>query len=261
VETAEDPGQAPRSVGTLDDSTSPRQRSRLIVPALVATVILLLAGVLILTIGRHRSPAIAELRTTGIPSSVSTALANQMLLSPVPPKRAPGFTLVDQNGRSISLSSFRGRVVVLEFMDPHCTDFCPIVSEEFLKADRDLGAEASQVVFVAVNVNQYHAGVADMMAFSKEEGLTGLPSWHFLTGPVPRLRKVWQDYGVEVQAPSPNADIIHTSIVYFIDKKGVERYIGSPMDDHTAKGTAYLPANQLEAWGQGIALVAEDLAP
>jgi cytochrome oxidase Cu insertion factor (SCO1/SenC/PrrC family) len=64
-----------------------------------------------------------------------------------------------------------------------------------------------------------------------------------------------------VQAPSPNADIIHTSIVYFIDKKGVERYIGSPMDDHTAKGTAYLPANQLEAWGQGIALVAEDLAP
>jgi cytochrome oxidase Cu insertion factor (SCO1/SenC/PrrC family) len=111
-----------------------------------------------------------------------------------------------------------------------------------------------------VNVNQYHARVAAMMTFSNEEGLVSLPSWHFLTGPVPQLRTVWQDYGVEVQAPSPNADIIHTSIVYFIDKNGVERYIGSPMDDHTAKGTAYLPANQLEPWVQGIALVAAYLA-
>ena len=61
-------------------------------------------------------------------------------------------------------------------------------------------------------------------------------------------------------APRPNADIIHTSIVYFIDRKGVERYVGSPMDDHTSSGTAYLPANQLSAWGVGIALVAKDLA-
>jgi hypothetical protein len=27
------------------------------------------------------------------------------------------------------------------------------------------------------------------------------------------------------------------------------------MADHTAKGTAYLPANDLTAWGRGIALI------
>jgi len=32
------------------------------------------------------------------------------------------------------------------------------------------------------------------------------------------------------------------------------------MDDHTASGTAYLPADQLASWEHGIALVARQLA-
>lgn len=33
---------------------------------------------------------------------------------------APGFTLTDSNGRSVSLSDFRGRTVVLEWNNPEC---------------------------------------------------------------------------------------------------------------------------------------------
>jgi len=57
-----------------------------------------------------------------------------MQLSPVPVARAPGFLLTDQAGHAVSLTSLRGRVVVLEFMDPHCTCICPIVSQEFISA-------------------------------------------------------------------------------------------------------------------------------
>jgi cytochrome oxidase Cu insertion factor (SCO1/SenC/PrrC family) len=76
---------------------------------------------------------------------------------------------------------------------------------------------------------------------------------------VPLLEAAWQDYGVQVEAPNPKADIIHTSVVFFIDPNGHERYIATPMDDHTKAGTAYLPANQLASWGQGIALIARGL--
>ena len=48
---------------------------------------------------------------------------------------------------------YRGKVVVLEFMDPHCTDIYPIVSQEFIDAYHDLGRAAGDVVFAAVNVN------------------------------------------------------------------------------------------------------------
>ena len=207
----------------------------------------------------HREQSNQLPRITGIPASVSTSLAELMALSPVPKILAPNFTLVDQNGRTLSLNSFRGRVVVLEFMDTHCTDICPIVSQEFLDAYRQLGVVARHVVFAAVNVNKYHALVADVAAFSREHQLDSIPSWHFFTGPVATLGSVWQKYNILVQAPSPNADIIHSSFVFFIDPKGEERYVANPMDYHRSSGAAYLPAGQLTSWGQGIALVARSL--
>lgn len=205
-------------------------------------------------------PPNSLVRPSGIPATVSTPLATLMALSPVPGKLAPNFTLTDQRGRTLSLASLRGKVVVLEFMDPHCVDICPLVSQEFVNAYHDLGSAASKVVFAAINVNQYHASVSAMLAFSSDHGLTTIPSWHFFTGPTARLRSAWSEYGVEVLAPNPNADIVHSSIVYFIDPTGRERYVAAPMADHTAAGTAYLPASQLVQWGQGIDLVARQLA-
>ena len=196
------------------------------------------------------------MRPTGIPASVSTRLAGLMQLSPVRSSAAPGFTLTDQSGHPVSLASFRGKTVVLTFMDSHCTDICPLVSREFIDANRDLGPAARHVVFIAVNVNPYHRRVADMASYSSEQRLDSIPSWYFVTGSLPSLRRVWSGYQIYVRAPSRNADVIHNSLIYFIDPQGRERYVAAPMVDHTAMGTAYLPASQLASWGRGIALVA-----
>jgi len=201
----------------------------------------------------------AGLRPSGIPGNISTSTANLMQLSPIPGVRAPGFRFTDQHGHPMTLASLRGKVVVLEFMDPHCTDICPIVSQEFVDAYHQLGAQASKVVFAAINVNQYHATVGDMAAYSAAHRLNAIPGWHFFTGPVPALRAAWRAYNVEVEAPSPNADIIHSSVVYFIDAKGAERFIASPMVNHTANGTAYLPLAQISDWASGIARLAGDM--
>ncbi|HEV2373984.1 MAG TPA: SCO family protein [Streptosporangiaceae bacterium] len=202
----------------------------------------------------------SALRPSGIPAGIPTSLANLMELSPVPASAAPEFTLTDQAGHTMSMAGLRGRVVVLEFMDPHCTDICPIVSQEFMSAYRDLGSLASRVVFAAVNVNQYHLRVADVAAFSREQRLDTIPSWHFFTGTYPALRAVWRAYGVAVHAPSRNADVIHSSLVFFIDPQGRERFLATPMVDHTMGGASFLPAGQLTSWGRGIALVARQLA-
>jgi cytochrome oxidase Cu insertion factor (SCO1/SenC/PrrC family) len=229
-----------------------------IVAAVVAVVVLVAgAGYAVIRVRQHQEAA--GLRASGIPGSVSTSLSDLMQLSPVPVRGAPGFTLTDQGGHTVSLADLRGRVVVLEFMDPHCTDICPIVSQEFIDAYRDLGTKAAQVVFVAVNVNRYHLRVADVAAFSSEQRLTQVPSWHFLTGSYPSLAAVWQDYEITVDAPGPDADVIHSSQMYFIDPQGRERFEADPMVDHTGSGSSYLPAGQLASWGQGIALVARQL--
>lgn len=199
------------------------------------------------------------MRPAMIPANVSTSLAELMQLSPVPNATAPGFTLTDQSGAAVSLASFRGKTVVLTFMDPHCTDVCPIVSREFIDARHDLGTAAGQVVFVAVNVNPYHRQISDVAAFSRDQQLSSLRSWYFLTGSVKSMHAVWDSYQIEVRAPNPNADVQHTSVIYFIDPQGRERYVVAPMDYHTKQGAAYLPAGQSKAWSRGIALVARDI--
>jgi cytochrome oxidase Cu insertion factor (SCO1/SenC/PrrC family) len=208
-----------------------------------------------------RSPAPEQgLQPSGIPPSIPARLASLMALSPVPQARAPGFTLTDHRGRTLALEAFRGKVVVLQFVDPHCTDLCPIVSAEYLRAYRELGPLAGKVVFAAVNVNQYHAKVGDVAAYSREQQLAAIPGWHFFTGPPRALQAVWRDYNITVQAPSPDADIVHTSAVYFLDPQGRHRYLAAPMVKHTKSGKAYLPPAQIAAWGHGIALLARHLA-
>jgi protein SCO1/2 len=206
-----------------------------------------------------QSPSASTPRVTGIPDGVPTSISTLMGLSPVPVTVAPDFSLRDQHGKAFSLSAFKGHPVVLEFMDPNCVDICPIVSQEFVDAYRDLGPAGGGVVFLGVNVNPFHTDVASMAAYSDAHGLNKLASWHFLTGPVSALQSVWQHYNIAVSAPSATADVTHTSVVYFIDAAGQARYVAFPMSDHAADGTSYLPAGPTASWGRGIALVAASL--
>jgi AhpC/TSA family len=123
--------------------------NRLVRLAVVAAGLVVAAAVAIVVIALrpHQSQPTAP-RVSGIPASVPTSLGNLMSLTPVPGQAAPAFTLTDQAGRTLSLASLKGRVVVLEFMDPHCTDICPIVSKEFIDAYHDLGSAASHMVFL-----------------------------------------------------------------------------------------------------------------
>jgi cytochrome oxidase Cu insertion factor (SCO1/SenC/PrrC family) len=257
------PGAQPPRSRPWASGRAPRLRLRR--STVLLTVGALLAGVAFATVfafavtrlnGRNQPP-----RPSGIPASVSTSLAGLMQLSPVPHVTAPGFTLTDQAGRPISLASLRGRTVVLTFMDSHCTDICPLVSKEFIDASKDLGSAARRVVFIAVNVNPYHRRVSDVASFSRAQRLDSIGSWHFVTGSLASLRAVWKNYGIFVQAPNRTAEVIHTSLIYFIAPNGHERYVTSPMVDHTMKHVAFLPAGQLADWGRGIALVARAITP
>ena len=227
------------------------------------TAAVVAAGVLAVLGARYWNDrhSLDSIRPQGIPANVTTQVANMMGLDALgsrPP--APGFTLTDQEGRTVSLRSFRGHPVVLNFMDPHCTDICPIVSQELVDAQHELAAVRPDTVFLAVNVNKYHGRVADVAAFSRVHQLDSIPTWHFLTGPLPVLRRIWSDYGVSVDARGPNADVVHSSLTYFIGPTGKERFLASPWVDHTQAGSAYLPTGTVASWGRGIADVAADLA-
>jgi cytochrome oxidase Cu insertion factor (SCO1/SenC/PrrC family) len=140
-------------------------------------------------------------------------------------KPAPLFSLVDQAGRRVSLSTLRGKVVALTFLDDTCTTDCPVIAQEFRLADGYLGAQAKQVDMVAVNVNPRYLATDFLVAFDHQEGLQRLPNWTYLTGTLAQLRRVWAEYGEQVLYLPAGAMVGHDEFAYVIDKRGDTRYV------------------------------------
>ena len=133
---------------------------------------------------------------------------------------AKGFQLTDQHGRTVSLASLRGKVVLLTFLDPVCTSDCPLIAQEFRDAGQLLGASARHVELVAVVANPVYHQVAYTQAFDRQENLTQVPNWLYLTGSVPQLRQVWTDYGISAEILPAGGMIGHSELAYVINQSG-----------------------------------------
>ena len=133
---------------------------------------------------------------------------------------APGFALTDQHGRHVSLASLRGKVVLLTFLDPVCTTDCPLVAQEFRQAGVLLGADDSKVELVAVNLNPLYASIAYTQAFDREQQLSGVRDWLYLTGSPAQLRPVWRQYGVASQTLPAGSMLLHSDTAFVIGPSG-----------------------------------------
>jgi protein SCO1/2 len=159
---------------------------------------------------------------------------------------AEDFRLRDQTGAAISLADYKGKVVVLTFLDDQCQDICPLTAAQLRSAYQSLGSDAASVGFIGINVNEKANQAADVMAATKEWRLDDIPSWHFLTGQAGELEPIWQAYGIEVQ-PQDQGELLHTMGIYLIDQAGRKRrYISNP-DEGTATPQWTVPVSELVA--------------
>lgn len=144
----------------------------------------------------------------------------------IPSRAAPGFALTDQNDKPVSLAEMHGKLTLLTFLDPVCSDDCPVIANQLAEADRELGPLARRVEIVAVDSNPVFHHVSDVAAFTSSHGLSGLRNWHFVTGPVPTLQNLAAAYGIGVQVPTVGM-IEHGEGIFFVGPTGREEaYLG-----------------------------------
>jgi len=129
---------------------------------------------------------------------------------------APAVTLVNQFGQPMSLSQFRGRVVMLSFEDSECTTVCPLTTQSMVLAKELLGKAGNSVQLLGVDANPDATKVADVMDYSRVHGM--INQWDFLTGSLAQLKSVWKAYNIDVQIESGQID--HTPALYVIDQQG-----------------------------------------
>ncbi len=193
-----------------------RTASTLSVLALVAVALALLAGVVVLLLpGTPNSP-------TGVTSQSATSSKLQLSGAPFPGDiTAPSFTLTDQYGDRVSLSQYRGRVVVLTFLYSTCGDTCVVFGQQIRGALNELEEEHVRLPAVLiVSADPAADTPANVRRFLAEVSLTGRVQ--YLTGTPAQLRAVWRAY--EIKPASAGATLFDEyAPVLLIDPLGRKR--------------------------------------
>jgi protein SCO1/2 len=146
---------------------------------------------------------------------------------PARTRPAPDFRLVDQDGRRISISRFRGRrPVLVTFIDPLCRTYCPLEARRLNGVIRRFPA-ATRPAVVAVSVNVAGNGRANLRTVGEKWDL--VPQWRWAIGSEAQLAQVWKDYHVGVLVQTKRIagvtvrDVVHTEAAYLVDADGYER--------------------------------------
>jgi cytochrome oxidase Cu insertion factor (SCO1/SenC/PrrC family) len=141
---------------------------------------------------------------------------------------APGFRLADERGRPVSLAAFRGRPVIVTFIDPLCRDYCPTEAQHLNDVVRAFPA-AQKPAIVAVSVNV--AGNARTNLLEDRHKWSLVPEWRWAVGDAAALAPVWRRYGIEVITSTRKVAgvelrrVVHTEAAYVVDRRGDERAI------------------------------------
>lgn len=135
-----------------------------------------------------------------------------------PPGMAPELSLQSSNGGTLSLASYRGKVVLLGFGFTSCPKVCPTTLAVLAQAKKRLGAQGKQVQVVYVTVDPERDDAGRMHAY-----LRGFdPSFVGGVGSPAQLAAVRRKYGVmaERKPVGDSYSVGHSSSVYLIDRKG-----------------------------------------
>lgn len=127
--------------------------------------------------------------------------------------------LVDQSGRHFSFASLRGTPLVVTFVAAHCTDACPLVNAQFAQAAQRFAHDRTGVRLLTITLDPEHDPPAVMRDLAKRFDADAR-HWVFATGAVRDVHRVMSAFGVVAeQGPHGYAEM-HSTFVYFIDKRG-----------------------------------------
>jgi protein SCO1/2 len=154
------------------------------------------------------------------------------------PFPAADFTLTDQDGQPLTLSSLRGKVVLLDFIFTTCPGPCPILSLKFSRLQQRLGERLGKDVMllsVTIDPRRDTPEVLKEYAGRYQANLSG---WKFLTGTTRDIIMVAAAYGADYQAGAEGI-IDHRLLTCVIDRDGtvVKEFAGvnHTVDDFVAE--------------------------
>jgi protein SCO1/2 len=149
---------------------------------------------------------------------------------PTPGDAVPDFTFLNQSGKRIHLSQYRGDVLLITFIYTRCplSDYCPRMSRNFAQVDKALGADPAQYSrthLLSVSFDpEYDTpqvlrsyGGAYTGKFTQED----FAHWDFAApSPASELQSVEQWFGVGVTPGDSPGQLTHSLCTVVVGRDG-----------------------------------------
>jgi protein SCO1/2 len=161
--------------------------------------------------------------------------------APSPSAIGGSFSLVGQDGQTVTDAEFKGEPKLVFFGYTHCPDVCPTTLYQMTQVFQKLGADKKIAgIFITVDPERDTPAVMKDYMSNFDPRVVGLSGTRAEIDPV---LKEYHVYSRKVPASDSDYSVDHSSIVYLMDKQG--RFVNpfnldQPVDDSAQQLKAYL---------------------
>jgi protein SCO1 len=135
----------------------------------------------------------------------------------------PDITLTNQNSRTISLSSLRGKPVLVGFVHTMCKGVCQMMTANMRSVASALPpAKATDVTMLLITTDPADDQPAQLLLYAKNQDLAGR-SWVLVTGPKDRIARVMRLYGVKHE--ETDDAMMHVMKLFLLTPRGTLAHV------------------------------------
>lgn len=168
-----------------------------------------------------------EVVVTEAPAIAGEAAAKGSAADPAPGTNVPDVALLDQDGRKVKPSDFRGKFLLLTFIYTRCPlpDYCPRMGEYFLAVLKDVESDpalAGRVHLMSVSFDPEFDTPRVLRDYGRgwlgSRGDPGFQSWSFASGDSKDVKEFSQFFGLSYWRETNQ--IVHSLRTALVDQDG-----------------------------------------
>ncbi len=181
-----------------------------------AIFFLVLSSIIVISIYQVMIPK--EVLKVYQPADVSAELVDTTLQYVKKYHKIADFSLVNQNGKTITQEDYKDKIYVADFFFTTCQTICPIMTDHMVEIQKKL-KDNNDVLLLSHTVTPEIDSVPQLKKYALEKGVDDA-KWNLVTGDKKEIYDLARkSYLAAKDIPYSENDLVHTENFVLVDKK------------------------------------------